>query len=88
MLPLLAEEMAKIPALLDDGVVPEVMADSVSDGAVVDQEHHEQHAAVSYAIKPSTSLRIKTEPTVEPPVLVASSVVKAGYGAPALLRIL
>lgn len=81
VLPLLAEEIAKIPALLDDGVVFEVMADSVSDGAVVDQEHDEQHDDVSYAIKPSTPLRIKTEPTVEPPVLVASLVAKAGYGA-------
>ena len=57
------------------------VADTTSDDAVVDQEHHEQHAAMSYVIKPSTLLRIKTEPTVEPPVLVASLVAKAGHGA-------
>lgn len=68
VLPLLAEEIAKIPALLDDGVVSEVVTNTTSDDAVLDQERDEQHDAVSYAIKPRTPLQIKTEPTVEPPV--------------------
>jgi len=66
VVPLLAEESAKIPALLDDVVVSDTSLNSTSEGAVVDQERDEQHDDVTYAIKPSTPLRIKAEPTVNP----------------------
>lgn len=61
-LPLLAEEIEKIPALLDDAVpAPGTSSNGTDDS---DQQHDEQDVGVSYAIKPRTTPTIETEPQV------------------------
>lgn len=80
-LPLLAEEIAKIPALLDDVVTSEASPNTTSDDAVAAHEHDERSTDASYEIKSRTTPPIETEPTREPTVLVSSLVSGSGHGA-------
>jgi hypothetical protein len=80
-LPLLAEEIAKIPALLDDVVVAEASPDTTSNDDGGDHGRDEQDGSVSYVIKSRALPQIETEPTREPTALVSVLVSTAGYGA-------
>jgi integrase len=83
-LPLLAEEIAKIPALLDDAVsAPGTSSNGTDGGAAGEQQLHDECSTALYAIKSRTTPTIETEPPIEPPSLVSVLVSSSGHGADA-----